>query len=111
MDERVTFNPRATLRTLTNDGLELHPVFGNIFAVMVKYVTPILILVIEVAGVLTRTVPSLGGNLKFLFTIGFAVLLAVISIVVYFVAFVKKDTGTNADEFEIDARAKEKAEA
>ena len=111
MDSKVTFKPKATLRMLTNDGLELHPVFGNIFAVMVKYVTPVLILFIEVVGVLTRVVPALGGDLHFLFTIGFAVLLAVISIVVYFIAFYKKDTGTNVDELEIDARAKEKVEA
>lgn len=107
MDEKVTANPFKTLDNLKKDGLELHPVFGNIFAVMIKYVTPILILVIEVAGLIT----NINKSVNFLFTIGFAVLLAVISIVVYFVAFVKKDTGTNADEFEIDARAKEKAEA
>ncbi len=111
MDEKVTANPFKTLDNLKKDGLELHPVFGNIFAVMIKYVTPLLILFIEVMGVLTRVVPALGGTVNFWFTIGFAVLLAVISMVVYFVAFVNKETGTNADELEIDAFAKEKAEA
>ena len=111
MDEKLTPNPFKTLNTLKNDGLELHPAFANIFVIMVKYVTPVLILFIEVVGVLTRVVPAFGGEISFLFTIGFAVLLAVISIVVYFIAFVNKDTGTNADELEIDAREKEKVNA
>lgn len=111
MDEKLTPNPFKTLNTLKNDGLELHPAFANIFVIMVKYVTPVLILFIEVVGVLTRVVPAFGGEINFLFTIGFAVLLAVISIVVYFIAFVNKDTGTNADELEIDAREKEKVNA
>ena len=111
LDSKITGNPRRTLDTLKNDGLELHPVFGNIFAVMVKYVTPLLILFIEFAGILTKTVPALGGKLEYIFVILFALILIVISIVVYFVAFVKRDTGTNADEIEIDAREKAKADA
>jgi NSS family neurotransmitter:Na+ symporter len=111
MDEKVTANPFKTLDNLKKDGLELHPVFGNIFAVMVKYVTPVLILFIEIVGVLTRVVPALGGNVNFWFTIGFALLLAVISIVVYFIAFYKRDTGTNADELAIGVKTEEKVEA
>ncbi len=107
MDEKVTANPFKTLDNLKKDGLELHPVFGNIFAVMIKYVTPLLILVIEVAGLIT----NINKSVNFWFTIGFGILLAVISIVVYFIAFYKRDTGTNADELAIDARAKEKVEA
>jgi hypothetical protein len=111
MDKKFTFNPNKTFLTLKNDGLELHPTFAKIFVVMVKYVTPVLILFIEVAGVLTRVVPSLGGSTNFWFVILFAALLAIISIVVYFVFFVNKETGTNADELEIDAKEKAKAEA
>lgn len=108
IDDKVTANPFKTLDNLKNDGLDLHPLFGGIFAVMVKYVTPLLILFIEIVGVLTRVVPALGGTINFWFTIGFAVLLAVLSIIVYFVAFVNQDTGTNEDELAINV--KEKAE-
>ncbi len=111
MDEKLTFNPFKTRDMLSNDGLELHPAFANIFAIMVKYVTPVLILFIEVVGVLTRVVPSLGGDISFLFTIGFAVILAVISIVLYFTIFINRNTGTNADELEINAREKAEANA
>lgn len=106
MDEKLTPNPFKTLDTLTKDGLELHPVFAKIFAVMVKYVTPILIMFIEVAGIITKT-----ANVNFYYIIGFSVLLAIISIVLYFALFANKETGTNADELEIDAKEKAKLEA
>jgi len=74
---------------------------------MIKYVTPLLILVIEVAGLIT----NINKSVNFWFTIGFALLLAVISIVVYFIAFYKRDTGTNADELAIGVKTEEKVEA
>lgn len=106
VDKKLTFSPKKTLLTLKNDGLDLHPTFTKIFVVMVKYVTPLLILFIEFAGVITNVTKSS----TYWFVIAFAALLAVISIVVYFLAFVNKETGTNADELEIAEVAKAKEE-
>ena len=106
IDKKLTLNPKKTLLTLSSDGLDLHPTFAKIFVVMVKYVTPLLILFIEFAGVITNVTKSS----TYWFVIAFAALLAVISIVVYFLAFVNKETGTNADELEIAEVAKAKEE-
>jgi len=99
-------NPMHTFKALEEDGLSLGW-FGKFFAVMVKYVTPVLILFVEVAGIIGK-IGSEG--LKYWWVIGFSVLLLVIGVVVYFVFFKNTETGCNADELLIEEDAPATAE-
>lgn len=97
LDKKVTFNPLKTLKTLKEDGLEIGK-FEYVFAVMVKYVTPILILVIELFGVKDIIFPAgvFSGNGLGIVLTSYAII--GISIAVYLIFFKNTYTGTNADE-------------
>ncbi len=81
--------------------------FGKVFAVMVKYITPLLILAVEVFGLFDLIMPA-GDNGKRAFSANglyitlTAYALVVIGIVVYFVFFRHQETGTNADEVVVE---------
>lgn len=94
-------NPFSTLRALEDDGLKLGK-FGKFFAIMIKYVTPLLILFIEVAGIIGK-ISSEG--VKYWWVIVFSLLLVAISVSVYFIFFKNTETGCNLDELEIEANA------
>ncbi len=100
IDKKFTFNPMNTFRTLEDDGLKLG-VFGKVFAVMVKYVTPLLILAIEIFGVYS-TIFSKGvfspDGLGIVLT---AYGLLAVTIAIYCIFFRNKETGCNADEIDI----------
>ena len=91
-------------RKLEEEGLKLGK-FGKIFAFMLKYVTPLLIAVIEVFGVIDVVFPKGNSGRAFssngLGIVLTAYVLLVAVIVVYFVFFKNKDTGTNADELDL----------
>ena len=87
------FSPKALAVRLKEDGLDLGK-FSVVFAVMIKYVTPILILFLDIAGIITNVT----GNVKYWAVVGFAALLIVVSIVIYFVFLKNSNTGCNADE-------------
>lgn len=99
-------NPFNTLRALEDDGLKLGG-FGKFFAIMLKYVTPLLILFVEVAGVIGKIDQE--GN-KYLWVIVFSLILVGIAVAVYFAFFRNAETGCNADEIEIDEAQKLKEE-
>ena len=103
------FNPFNTLRTLEEDGLQLGK-FGKFFAVMVKYVTPILILFLEIFGIIAKFDEYPPAGLNFAWILGASALLMAIGIVCYFVFFKNTDTGCNADELEIEEAKKLKEE-
>ncbi len=94
IDKKITFNPFETLKTLENENIELK-FFGKIFAVMVKYVTPLLILFVEIMGVYGKIVEK-GAN--YWWVVVFAVLIILITIISYFTFLKNKNCGTNADE-------------
>ena len=98
---------------LKEDGLELGG-FGNIFSFMVKYITPLLIAVIEVFGVIDVIMPSENGERKFslggLVVVLTAYALLFIAIGIYFLFFKNKDTGTNDDEIEKGSQVEAVAE-
>lgn len=100
IDKEVTYNPMYTYRTLEEDGLSLGK-FGKVFAVMVKYVTPIIILIIEIFGVKDVIFPEGKYNSNGLGIVLVAYALLAVAIIVYAVFFRKKDTGCNADEIDI----------
>jgi hypothetical protein len=76
----------------------------KIFPVMVRYITPTLILVVEVGGVVSKLQ---GGHWPVV--LGAAVLIA-LAVLAYFLFFKEADTGTNADELAIEEAAKAKKE-
>ena len=86
---------------LEEEGLKLGK-FGMIFAFMVKYVTPILIAVIEVVGVLEIVFPVESGKSNFslngLIIVLTAYVIVFIAVVVYFALLKNKPTGSNEDE-------------
>ena len=94
-------NPMNTYRVLKEDGLDLGPA-TKIFAVMVKYVTPLLILLLEVFGVIAKFGEYGSMNLNFIWVLIGAVLLMAVGIAVYFVFFKNSYTGTNEDELSIN---------
>ena len=103
--EKGTFkqriNPMNTYRALKEDGLDLGKA-TKIFAVMVKYVTPILILLLEIFGIRAKFGEYSALNLNFIWVLLGAVLLMGIGIAVYFIFFRNSYTGTNEDELLLD---------
>lgn len=97
-------NPFNTLRSLEGDGLTLGK-FGKFFVVMVKYVTPLLILFVEIAGIIGK-VQTEGS--KYWWVIIFSIVLVIISFTVYFAFLRNSETGNNADEIEIEQQILEK---
>ncbi|MBQ9782154.1 MAG: hypothetical protein IJW26_03120, partial [Clostridia bacterium] len=89
------FSPMTLLNNLKQDGLDLGK-FGIVFAGMVKYVTPVLILFLDVAGIVTNVTK----NPNYWFIVIFALLIIIASIAVYFAFFKNKELGDNALELE-----------
>ena len=71
---------------------------------MVKYVGPALILIVEVFGIIGK-INKEGAH--YWWVIVFSLVLIAISLIVYFVLFVNKETGTNEDELIINEKQKE----
>lgn len=91
------FSPKYLYKQLSKDGLKLGS-FGNFFSVMVKYVTPIIIISLEVLGIMGN-VNKYGNSYWLIVGSAYALLLA--CVVLYFVFFKNKDCGNNADELVI----------
>ena len=94
IDKKPTLNPLETLNTLESEGISLG-FFGKIFAVMVKYVTPLLIGFVEIMGVIGK-IKSEGAH--YWWVVGFAILVIAIVIISYFIFLKDKDCGCNLDE-------------
>lgn len=92
-------NPKNTLKMLENDGLSLGK-FGPLFAVMVKYITPILIIVVEVFGIIGKTNYYLESGLNFMWIVLFACIIFALCIAIYFIFIKNSYTGVNTDEIE-----------
>lgn len=98
---KLAFSPAQLKRSLEADGLKLGW-FGGYFATMVKYIAPLLILVIEIFGVIDIVFPVV-ENVRQYSSDGLGIVLTayiviVLAAVVYFIFFRKKQTGCNADE-------------
>lgn len=87
------FSPKTLANNLKEDGLDLGK-FNLIFAIMIKYVTPVLILILDIAGIIT----NVSKNPKYIAIVTFASLLIIVSVVFYFIFFKNSNTGTNEDE-------------
>ena len=96
------FNPRFLHLALEEDGLSVG-FLGSVFAVMVKYITPLLILLVEIFGVVDIIFPENAAGIRVFDLNGLGIVLTayallLVAIVVYFVFFVNKETGYNSDE-------------
>ena len=96
-------NPMHTFRELSKDGLEIGK-FGKIFAFMVKYVGPLLILFIEIFGIIGK-INDNGPH--YWWVVVFSLILIVLSMVLYFVFFKNVYTGCNDDELLINEKSVE----
>ncbi|MBR2615856.1 MAG: sodium-dependent transporter [Clostridia bacterium] len=99
--------PKKACREMEEDGQRLGW-FRSVFYVMVRFVTPALIAIIEVFGVYDLVFPAVEGIRSFHANgLGIALsaygLLAV-GVVVYFLFFKKKDTGCNEDEAALEEK-------
>ena len=83
--------PRRAMEEM-EDGATRLGVLKKIFPVMVRFVTPTLILVVEVGGVISKI---RAGQW---FVVVAAYLLLALAAGAYFLFFKNKETGTNADE-------------
>lgn len=107
---KEAFSPMHLYRGLEEDGLKLGK-FGKIFAVMIKYVSPILIAVIEVFGVINLIFPASEetGIRAFdkygMLVVGVAYGILAIAIAVYYIFLKDKETGCNADEIDVAIEA------
>ncbi|MBR4942888.1 MAG: hypothetical protein IKZ28_02555, partial [Clostridia bacterium] len=88
------FAPSHTYRSLKSDGLDIGG-FTKIFAFMVKYFGPLLILFIEIFGIIGKIKAN---GTHYWWVIVFSVLLIILSITVYFLFFKNAYTGKNEDE-------------
>ena len=70
----------------------------KIFPVMVRYITPALILVVEIGGIVDKIA---GGQWYVVFA---AYLLLAVAAASYFIWFKNTDTGTNADELALSEK-------
>lgn len=106
IDKKITFDPKRTFKSLEEDGFNIGK-FGKLFTLQVKYITPLLIAVVEIMGVIDFIAPKGDNGVRAFNKNGLGVViiayvLLIISIAVYFIFFKNKDTGCNADELEIN---------
>jgi NSS family neurotransmitter:Na+ symporter len=73
------------------------PLIGTMISYMVKSLTPLLILVVAVFGMVSNVI----NDGSYWYIIGAAFLLALIAFAVYYVFFMNKETGCNADELDL----------
>lgn len=97
-------DPMRTFKALKEDGLDVGG-FTKVFAFMVKYVGPALILFIEIFGIIGK-IKENGAHYWWVIVFSFALIL--LSMAIYFFVFKKGETGCNEDELLI---AENKAKA
>lgn len=93
LDKKLTANPMKTLRTLQENGLHLGKI-EKVYVVMLKFVTPVLILFMDIMGIITHVT----SNPNYWWVVGLAFCLIIVCALVYFIFLKKSETGTNADE-------------
>jgi hypothetical protein len=105
-NKKQTFSPKLLEKTLNEEGLNLGW-FSKIFNVMVKFITPVLIIVVEIFGVVDIIfAKNKAGVREFssngLWMVVIAYLICGIAVAIYFTFLKNKETGENADELELE---------
>ena len=84
--------PRRAVAEIEAEGTHMAGWLKKVYAVMIRFVTPALILIVEIGGLQSEIA---AGNTA---VIVFAYALVALCVVAYFAFFRNRDTGTNADE-------------
>lgn len=84
--------PEVAIREMREEGTVISDTLARVYTIFVKYITPLLIIVIEIGGLKSEIQ---AGNIGVVVT---AVVLMLICIAVYFRFYVNAYTGTNDDE-------------
>ncbi len=106
--KKQAFSPKLLDGTLKEEGFNLGK-FQKVFAFMVKFITPVLIAVVEVFGIIDIIFPKKNGVRAYssngLGLVIVAVAIMAICMVIYFTLLRKCETGENADEIELEKKA------
>ena len=84
--------PKRAVAEIEAEGTHMAGWLKKVYAVMIRFVTPALILIVEIGGLQSEIA---AGNTA---VIVFAYALVALCVVAYFAFFRNRDTGTNADE-------------
>ena len=84
--------PKRAVAEIEAEGTHMASWLKKVYAVMIRFVTPALILIVEIGGLQSEIA---AGNTA---VIVFAYALVALCVVAYFAFFRNRDTGTNADE-------------
>ena len=84
--------PKRAVAEIEAEGTHMAGWLKKVYAVMIRFVTPALILIVEIGGLQSEIA---AGNTA---VIVFAYALVALCVVAYFALFRNRDTGTNADE-------------
>lgn len=84
--------PARAIRELEESGTTFPLWLKKVFAIMIRFVTPLLILIVEIGGIINEIKAGNYAVVIFAFAIVF------LCIVIYFAFFKNSYTGTNADE-------------
>ena len=84
--------PDTAIAEMRATGTEVSPLIESIYKVFVKFITPILILVVEFGGIKSEIE---AGNIAVVIS---AIVLVLIAVAAYFMFFINGETGTNEDE-------------
>lgn len=107
--------PKKAIKEIEENGdkSEVNKVVGAIYSVMVKFITPALILIVEVFGIINTILPTNADGVRefnkaglSLVIVAYAILL--VCVAVYLICFRNKETGTNDDEIIADELEREK---
>lgn len=84
--------PKRAVAEIEAEGTHMAGWLKKVYAVMIRFVTPALILIVEIGGLQSEIA---AGNIA---VVVFAYALVALCVAAYFAFFRNKDTGTNADE-------------
>ncbi len=84
--------PEKAIDEMRKEGTVISDALAKVYKVFVKYITPILIIIVEIGGLKSEIE---AGNIPVIIT---ALALMLICAIIYFKFFVNTDTGTNEDE-------------
>ena len=104
-NNKERFGCKYLSNQLESEGLKLGK-FSTVFAFMVKYVTPLLIVIIEIFGIINVIFPTVNGVKEFsiggLVVVLTAVFLIILTLAIYFIFLKNKHTGSNDDEIKTE---------
>ncbi len=84
--------PKKAIEELTADGTHFPAWLQKIYPTMVRFVTPLLILIVEIGGLVSEIQKGASA------VVGFAFGLVIVCVILYFIFLRNRYTGTNEDE-------------